>query len=119
MITALEKTTPAQTLCFVNLTEDQAHYADLDRAGPYAVVCSFKKEPSPLPPSKIVTVGELDNQHCVYHCDSITGPAAVVKNHDDASSHNKFFVVSNSDHWLRCFHSLFNDDDNNNNENTR
>ena len=104
---AKEKTTPAQILCFVHLTDDQANCADLDGAGPHAVVCSFKKEPSPLPPSKTVTVGELDNHHCVYHCNSIAGPAAVVKNQGDASLHNKFFVVSNSNHWLRCFHSLF------------
>ena len=116
-ITETEKTTPAQILCFVHLTDDQANYADLDGAGPYAVVRSFKKEPSPLPPSKIVTVGELDNHHYVYHCDSIAGPAAVVKNHGDASLHNKFFVVSNSNHWLRCFHSLFDQEDNKNNNN--
>ena len=104
--TAEEKSTPAQILCFVSLTVDQARYADLlDGAGAYAVVRSFKHEPSPLYPSKIVSVGELDNQYYVYHCDCINAPAAVVPN--VGGNDNKFFVVSNCDEWLRCFHQMF------------
>ena len=101
-----EDAAPAQILCFVELTELQAMSVDHDSAGWYAVVRSFKKPPSPMQPSKIVSRGVLEDHYYVYPCSAINRPVAVVQEQTVPKTHNRFFVVGNRDLWLTRFHEL-------------
>ena len=99
-----EKETPAQILCFLQLSNEQAVSGGQAGAGPHAVVRSFQEEPKDFPPSILVKRGVLADDHCVHPCTSISGPVAVVQNRTDSESENDFFVVSNKDDWLVKFH---------------
>ena len=98
------KETPAQILCFLQLTHEQAVSGGQARAGPHAVVRSFQEEPKDFPPSILVKRGVLADDHCVHPCTAMSGPVAVVKNQTESESENDFFVVSNKDDWLVKFH---------------
>ena len=98
------KETPAQILCFLDLTDEQATFSGLEGAGPHAVVRSFQDEPKDFPPSILVKRGVLADDYYVCPCESISGPVAVVQNQAESESENEFFVVSNKDDWLETFH---------------
>ena len=86
--------------------------AGLDCDGPHAVVQSFREPPKNNPPSVTVKRGLLDNKHCVCACKNIVDTVAVVKNENCDGMEHEFFVVSNSDQWLSCFHEIFDSLDN-------
>ena len=98
------KETPAQILCFLQLTHEQALSGGQVGAGPHAVVRSFQEEPKDFPPSILVRRGVLADDYYVYPCTAMSGPVAVVKNQTETESENDFFVVSNKDDWLVKFH---------------
>ena len=98
---------PAQILCFLFLSDEQAsHLPDDDyTGGEYAVVRSLVDKPHPIRQSLIVERGKADNKLYVYPCSSIYGPVAVVPQQGTANG-NDFFIVRNKKHWLKCFHDL-------------
>ena len=102
----IEKQTPAQILCFLQLDDEQAVSGGQAGAGPHAVVRSFQEEPKDFPPSILVKRGVVADDYYVYPCTSISGPVAVVQNQTDSELENVFFVVSNKDDWLVKFHEL-------------
>ena len=76
------------------------------------MVRSFREPPKNNPPSLIVKRGLLDNRHYVCACKNIVNTVAVVKNENHDGTEHEFFVVSNSDQWLSCFHDIFDTLDN-------
>ena len=98
---------PAQILCFVSLSDQQAGEipAGDHVGGSFAVVRSLTEEPKTIRQSIIVQRGFVDNKLYVYPCSSIYGPVAVVP-HQGVERGNDFFVVRNKKHWLKSFHDL-------------
>ena len=56
--------------------------------------------------------GLLDDKYYVYACKNIVNTVAVVKNENCDGMEHEFFVASNSDQWLSCFHKIFDSLDN-------
>ena len=98
---------PAQILCFISLTDQQASNLPEGEfsGGDYAVVRSLVDKPHPIRQSLIVERGNVDNKLYVYPCSSIFGPVAVVPQ-QGVDQGNDFFVVCNKNHWLKCFHDF-------------
>ena len=72
---------PAQIVCFLNLGPDNTPInSDPLEQGFYAVVRSFEKPATPVPPSRIIFEGSLENSFYLYSCDAINGTVAVVPN---------------------------------------
>ena len=112
---------PAQIVCFLHLGPDNTSMDSEEpiEHGLYAVVRSFEAPAVPVPPSRIIFEGTLENSFYLYSCDAINGAVAVVPhvigrgNEDEDNNniyhHRNFFVVRNRDNWLSSFHEIMNE----------
>ena len=112
--------TPAQIVCFLRLGPDNTPiHSEVIEQGLYALVRSFENPVAPIPPSKIIFEGTLENSFYLYSCDNINDTAAVVpniiggKNDNDDNTYSfhqtNVFVVKNRDYWLSLFHEIMDD----------
>ena len=93
---------PAQILCMLKLTREQALMAsDEFIPGEFAVVRSFEQPPKLITQSMLISSGVVSDNFYTCPLSSIKGPVAVVNQHD---KDNHFFVISNKKRWLQVFH---------------